>query len=74
MRRYILLQIHITGAQVRLCQVHFVASGSHPHTKLVSIIQPIPCRSKFVATFMLSSGIFSLAVYVFSDFDAARSR
>ena len=74
MRRYILLQIHITGAQVRLCQVHFVASGSHPHTKLVSIIQPIPCTSKFVATFMLSSGIFSLAVYVFSDFDAARSR
>ena len=74
MRRYILLQIHITGVQVRLCQVHYVASWLHPHTKLVSIIQPIPCRSKFVATFKLSSGIFSLAVYVFSDFDVARSR
>ena len=73
MWRYILLYIHLTGVQVRLCQVRYVASWSHLHTRLVSTIQPIPCRSKFVATFMLSSGIFSLAVYVFSDFDVARS-
>ena len=42
---YILLQIHMTGVQVRLCQVHYVASASHPHTK-VSIIQSILCKSK----------------------------
>ena len=57
MRRCILVHIHLTGAQIRLCQVHYVASASHPHTK-VSIIQPIPGKSKFVATFMLSSEIF----------------
>ena len=56
---YILLQIHMTGVQVRLCQVHYVASASHPHTK-VSIIQPTLCKSKFVAILMLSSEIFSL--------------
>ena len=54
---YILLQIHITG--VRLSLVHYVASASRPPTK-VSIIQPIPCKFEFLATFMLSSEVFSL--------------
>ena len=59
MWRYILLQVHITGVQVRLPQVHYVALASHPPTK-VSIIQPIPCKFEFVATFMLGSEVFSL--------------
>ena len=52
MWRDILLQIHINGVQVRLYQIHYNASASHPQTK-VSIIQPIPWAA-------LSSEIFSL--------------
>ena len=56
---YILLQIHITGDQVRLSLVHYIASASRPPTK-VSNIQPIPCKFELVATSMLSSEVFSL--------------